>query len=279
MLDVNNTADPIGPQARLETELVQVVSQRREFWIFIAFLAGILVLGVLSFLFPNSFWRSNVLEIRISPQIFFLSMVVFALVVLTMLKRETTLQSLRLQKLRQSMVAQAEASASMLDPLTGVFNRKILRELLQGEIARAERASRPLALIMCDLNNFKQLNDRFGHLMGDYVLSQFAGTLKACVRGSDYIVRYGGDEFLLILPETDEEGAETVRNRITTRVEDWDRHHRIGDVPITVSLGVYHHVGGQSAEQDVAEADAHMYAEKLRQHSLGGLTNGTAQPS
>ena len=270
MPDENITAVPVGPQARLETELFQVVSQRRELWVLIAFLAGVLVLGVLSFLFPNSFWRSNVLEIRISPQIFFLTMVVFALIVLSMLKRETTLQTLRLQNLRQSLAAQTEASASMMDPLTGVFNRKILRELLQGEIARAERGNHPLGLIMCDLNNFKHLNDRFGHLMGDYVLSQFAGTLKACVRGSDYIVRYGGDEFLMILPETDKTGAEIVLHRITAKVEDWDRYHRAGDLPITVSIGVYHHVVGQSAEQDVAEADAYMYAEKQRQHNQGG---------
>jgi len=110
----------------------------------------------------------------------------------------------------------------MLDPLTTVFNRKVLRELLQGEIARAERSNRPLALIMCDLNNFKQLNDRFGHLMGDYVLSQFATTLKTCVRGRIYRPVWGR-RFLMILPETDEMGAEIVRNRITAKVADWDR--------------------------------------------------------
>ena len=279
MADEIKTAEPDSPQARLETELFQVVSQRRELWVLIAFLVGVLVLGSLSFLFPNSFWRLNVLEIKISPQIFFLMMMVLALVVLSMLKRETTLQTLRLQNLRQAMAAQAESSASTMDPLTGVFNRKVLRELLQSEIARAERGKHPLGLIMCDLNNFKQLNDRFGHLMGDYVLAQFAGTLKTCVRGSDHIVRYGGDEFLLILPETDEPGAAIVLNRIRTRVEEWDRHHRVGDLPITVSMGGYHHVVGQSAEQDVAEADAYMYAEKQRQHAQGGPTNGTAPAS
>ncbi len=279
MPDENNLAEPVGPQARLESELFRLESQRRELWILIVFLIGVLTLGGLSLLVPLSFWRFNALEIKISPQLFFLMMMVLVVLVLFVLKREVTIQKLRLQNLRQTMAAQTESSASMLDPLTAVFNRKILRELLQGEIARAERSNRPLALIMCDLNNFKQLNDRFGHLMGDYVLAQFAGTLKTCVRGSDYIIRFGGDEFLMILPETDEKGVEIVRNRITLKVEDWDRHHRVGDVPITVSLGVYHHVGGQSAEQDVAEADAHMYAEKLRQHSQGGLTNGAAQPS
>ena len=274
-----NPAEPVGPQARLEAELFRLESHRREIWILIAFLIGVLVLGGLSLLFPQSFWHLNVLEIKISPQLFFLLMMGLVIVVFIMLKREVTIQKLRLQNLRQTLAAQSESSASMLDPLTGVFNRKVLRQLLQSEIARAERSDRPLGLIMCDLNNFKQLNDRFGHLMGDYVLAQFAGTLKTCVRGSDYIVRYGGDEFLLILPETDEKGAEIVRDRITTKVEEWDRHHRVGDFPITVSLGGYHHVVGQSAEQDVAEADARMYAEKQRQHAQGGPTKGTAQPS
>jgi len=276
MADEIKTAEPASPQASLQTELFQAVSQRRELWILIAFLGGVLVLGVLSFLFPNSFWRLNVLEIKISPQIFFLMMMVLALIVLAMLKHKSTVQTLRLQNLRQALAAQSESSASTMDPLTGVFNRKVLRELLQGEIARAERGKHPLGLIMCDLNDFKQLNDRFGHLMGDYVLAQFAGTLKTCVRGSDHVVRYGGDEFLIILPETDEKGAEIVRNRITTKVADWDRHHRVGDLPITVSLGVYHHIEGQSAEQDVAEADARMYAEKQRQHALGGPNMGAA---
>ena len=272
-----NPAGPVGPQARLETELFRLESQRRELWILIAFLIGVLVLGALSLLFPHSFWHLNVLEVKISPQLFFLMMMVLVVLLLFMLKREVEIQKLRLQNFRQTLAAQSESSASMLDPLTGVFNRKVLRELLQSEIARAERNSRPLGLIMCDLNDFKQLNDRLGHLMGDYVLAQFAGTLKTCVRGSDYIIRYGGDEFLIILPETDEPGAAIVLNRIRTKVEEWDRHHRVGDFPLTVSLGGFHHIQGQAAEQDVAAADALMYAEKQRQHAQGGPNTGRTQ--
>jgi diguanylate cyclase (GGDEF)-like protein len=277
MTDEVNTAEPVGPHGRLETELFRLESQRRELWILITFLVGVLALGGLSFLMPLSFWRFNVLEIKISPQLFFLMLMFLVVVVLYMLKREVAIQRLRLQNLRQTLTAQSESTASMLDPLTNVFNRKVLRELLQGEIARAERNSRPLGLIMCDLNNFKQLNDRFGHLMGDYVLSQFAGTLKSCVRGSDYIVRYGGDEFLIILPETDEGGAEIVRGRIQVKVVEWDRQHRVGDTPLSVSLGGYHHIMGQSAEQDVAEADARMYMQKQKFHAQGAPHTDTAR--
>ena len=115
---------------------------------------------------------------------------------------------------------------------------------------------------MCDLNNFKQVNDRHGHLIGDYVLSQVAAILKFCVRGSDYVVRYGGDEFLVLLPETNQVGGEIVRQRVRRKVAEWDRANRVGDLPISVSLGLYLHVTGQTADMDVADADARMYADK-----------------
>ena len=133
---------------------------------------------------------------------------------------------------------------------------------------------------MCDLNNFKQVNDRYGHLMGDYVLSQIATILKSCVRGSDCVVRYGGDEFLVLLPETDQPGAEIVRQRVHQKVAEWDLSNRVGDLPISVSLGLYLHVTGQTAEKDVAEVDARMYAEKLagKRAALANISNTSSLP-
>jgi len=98
--------------------------------------------------------------------------------------------------------------------------------------------------------------------MGNYVLSQVAAILKICVRGSDCVIRYGGDEFLILLPETDQEGGETVLQRARRKVAEWDHMNRMGDLPISVSLGLHLHVAGQTVDMDVAEADARMYAEK-----------------
>jgi diguanylate cyclase (GGDEF)-like protein len=254
--------EQVGPQARIATELVRLESQKREFWVLIIFAGVVLFLGVLSFFFPHQFWYSGGLHINLSPQVLFVIMVATVLASLVYVRRDLEIRGLRLANLQQYMTAQEEQAASMVDAVTNVFTRGLLNDLLAGEISRAERTNRSLALIMCDLNNFKQVNDRYGHLMGDYVLSQIATILKSCVRGSDCVVRYGGDEFLILLPETDEKGGETVRQRMHHRVAEWDRSNRVGDLPISVSLGLYLHVTGQSPDKDVAEADARMYAEK-----------------
>jgi len=254
--------EQVGPQARIQAELLKLESQKREFWILVVFAGLVLLLGILSFFFPAAFWRSNSLHISLSPQILFVLMVATVLMALFYVRRDLEIKGLRLSNLQRLINSQQDQAASMIDAVTNVFTRGFLHDLLQGEISRAERTNRPLALLMCDLDDFKQVNDRYGHLMGDYVLSQVAAILKASVRGSDYVVRYGGDEFLVVLPETDEQGGETVRQRIRRRVGEWDQNNRVGDLPLTVSLGLHLHLTGQTAEKDVAEADARMYAEK-----------------
>lgn len=254
--------EQVGPQARIQAELVRLESQKKEFWILIVFAGVVLVLGILSFFFPGTFWHDGGLHVSLSPQVLFVIMVATVLASLVYVRRDIEVRGLRLTNIQQYMSSQEEQAASMIDAVTNVFTRGFLHDLLSGEISRAERTNRSLALIMCDLNNFKQVNDRYGHLMGDYVLSQIATILKSCVRGSDYVIRYGGDEFLVLLPETDQGGGEVVRERIHEKVAEWDRSNRVGDLPISVSLGLYLHVTGQTPDKDVAEADARMYAEK-----------------
>ena len=254
--------EQVGPQARIASELVRLESQKREFWVLISFAGVVLVLGVLSFFFPHGFWEVGGLHVSLSPQVLFVIMVGTVLASLSYVRGELEVRGLRLANIQQYLSSQEEQANSMIDTVTNVFTRAFLHDLLAGEISRAERTNRSLALIMCDLNNFKQVNDRYGHLMGDYVLSQVATILKSCVRGSDYIFRYGGDEFLVLLPETDQNGGETVLQRLRSKVAEWDRSNRVGDLPISVSLGLYLHVTGQTPDMDVAEADARMYADK-----------------
>ncbi|MCX4240738.1 diguanylate cyclase [Paraliomyxa miuraensis] len=123
------------------------------------------------------------------------------------------------------------------DPLTGVGNRRVFDERLVAEVARSRRHGRPLALLMFDLDHFKQINDRHGHLVGDDLLSLFGTILREGLRASDLPCRYGGEEFLLIAPETTGERARAVAERI--RLEYRARTAVRGTVgPQTVSVGI-----------------------------------------
>jgi diguanylate cyclase (GGDEF)-like protein len=99
------------------------------------------------------------------------------------------------------------------DPLTGLYNRRFLDEVLRRELARAERYGHALSLILIDIDNFKELNDRYGHLVGDEALKRVAKALRENIRRVDYIFRWGGDEFCVILPETNGPGAKEVVRR------------------------------------------------------------------
>ena len=146
------------------------------------------------------------------------------------------------------------------DALTGAYNRRYLDELLEQEAKRAERYNHPIGILMIDVNRFKEVNDRFGHQVGDKVLQAIAALLEETVRETDIVVRYGGDEFLLICPETDGE-TETIKERILEALVNQEGMGQLIDFPITLSIGSAHWSpgGGGSIDRVLAEADKRMY--------------------
>lgn len=148
------------------------------------------------------------------------------------------------------------------DPLTGVYNRYALDEALAREFARSQRYHHPIALLMVDIDQFKEFNDRFGHAAGDDVLRAVSSLLTRCVRSTDVVVRYGGDEFLILLIETDGEVV-YVKNRIERAVKHEFESTAYG-VPIRVSIGAAHWSPdtGESVETLLRRVDEAMYAEK-----------------
>jgi len=150
------------------------------------------------------------------------------------------------------------------DSLTGLSNHRYLQERLENEIARAGRAERPLAIVLLDLNNFKSFNDNFGHQAGDEVLRFVANAVTSCLRTTDLAGRYGGDEFLVILPQADEGGARLLLSRLRRKVE---QRNDAGfpPIPIEMSAGiaVYPREADNKADL-VAVADRAMYADKKR---------------
>ncbi len=128
---------------------------------------------------------------------------------------------------------------SVTDPLTGCFNRGYMNKKLVQELKRGKRYKRPLSLIFCDIDHFKQVNDTYGHQAGDQVLKEFAACIRTSVRVDvDWLTRYGGEEFLIVLPETEPEAAFCVAERIRACVEQRDIPWRNRSIPITASFGV-----------------------------------------
>lgn len=134
-------------------------------------------------------------------------------------------------------VNQRLSELSMTDPLTSLYNRRYLMERFHEEVERAKRYKYPLACIMLDIDDFKRINDTYGHLQGDQILQQIATIMKNSNRVVDIIARYGGEEFLLILPQTDLGGAVVVGERINKLVADTRFIRNEPDQVITLSLG------------------------------------------
>ncbi|MFC2079653.1 diguanylate cyclase [Candidatus Bipolaricaulota bacterium] len=151
------------------------------------------------------------------------------------------------------------------DPLTGVYNRRYFNQVIEQEIPRSTRYNHPIGFLMIDVNNFKEINDRHGHQVGDEVLVEVAKLFTKHVRDSDIVVRYGGDEFLLVLIETNGE-TEQVRQRIQEEVAVRNKTNPVFDFSVTFSIGCAHWspASGRAVEEVLAEADERMYESKRR---------------
>jgi diguanylate cyclase (GGDEF)-like protein len=171
---------------------------------------------------------------------------------------------------------------AVTDELTGLFNHRRFQEVMTGEVERARRYGHELGLIMLDIDNFKQVNDRHGHLQGDMVLREVAHVLRQSSREIDEPARYGGEEMAVALPQTDLEGAYRFAERVRRRIEALELPLLVGEgvLRVTASFGAASLSAGQEGDKDVlvAAADHALYrakrAGKNRTERAPGLRGG-----
>src|SRR5690349_7321916 len=262
-------APPKTEEPKLNHELAK--SDNQNWWLLghSIFVIALLTLVVIPFSIPAIAKRAEA-GLGIKP-----TDVVLGLVILVVLfDLFAAYQQFLINRLRRQLAEKQGHSdllrnLAMIDPLTGLYNRRFAEQRLSAEVARSERKGHPLTVLTLDLNNFKEINDRYGHPAGDLVLQEFAVRLNKVIRGSDLAVRLGGDEFLVLLPECTVEQLELVVGRLGVLEVDWNGEK----IPVTFSAGWKQYQAGESPEEMLARADEILYTRKRASKKFQATSN------
>src|ERR1035438_204321 len=252
--------------SRLGQELTALEKRDSEQWSIVV-CTGILVgAGLVAILFPGAILDSGTVhfELSVSRELFLGLIALLVLFNTHMISMRLKLRRARTEVVSTAIQSELLRLQSFSDPLTEVYNRRSLDEMLKKYTSRADRLKNPLAFLMIDVDRFREINSRFGHTTGDFVLLEVATILKSAVRGSDAVVRYGGDEFLVLLADAPQADVDTVKGRIGRFVQDWNNEAWLEDLVLVLSVGSSAWDPCKSTDEIMHEADQEMYAAKAR---------------
>lgn len=250
--------------AKVSQQLSALEKRDWELWLIVSG-AGILVgAGFIALTFPSAILREGNfhMEFDVSRELFISLIALLILLNTYVISRRLELRRTRELVISTTIQSELIRLQSFTDPLTEVYNRRMLDDMFRCYVAHALRLKKPLTLMVVDVDRFKDINTRFGHLTGDFVLAEIASLLKAAVRGSDAVIRYGGDEFLIFLADSPLAGAEVVNARIAKSVEDWNAAGHLAHFELTLSIGLGEWKEGMTLDQTLDEADQKMYSTK-----------------
>jgi diguanylate cyclase (GGDEF)-like protein len=261
-MDLQKNSTSLPPETNSDQEIADNLRriEKRDWWIWANSIFVMLLLtgALISFILPSLAQGSAPLfRIKVTEAIFGL----VALVVLFNLY--TIYQQVLIKRLRRQLAEKQHHSMilrelAMIDALTGLYNRRFAEQRLAAEVARSGRKGHPFIVVLLDLDEFKLINDTYGHPAGDLVLQEFAAALNRAIRSGDLAVRMGGDEFLLILPECNHEQLQLVLKRLGPLELAWEGRK----FPIKYSAGWKEYASGDQPETMLAAADQALYANK-----------------
>jgi diguanylate cyclase (GGDEF)-like protein len=250
--------------ARVTQQLSKLEKRDWELWAIVS-LTGVLVSAtLLGILFHAAFLTDDGIhfELTVSRPLAIGLFVLLGLLNTYLVSKRFEVRRLREQLISTTLQNQVIEQQSFIDPLTEIYNRQSLDQIAGRFISLAKRKRMPMVFLMVDANKFKQVNTRFGHLTGDFVLAEIAASLKSSIRASDAIVRYGGDEFLIILADTAAAGAERVIERIHRKFDEWNEAGHLDNFEVTVTVGSAEWHDGDTLDEILDQADKQMYAHK-----------------
>ncbi len=259
------TAQPsmLARAEEIQQQIQQLSGRDLQLWSIGILIILVLTAGLLALLLPNLVWAQRVVRIQVSylPQLFFGLISLILLFNIYLLGQKLALNTTRRALVRELVLNERLENLSLIDPLTQLLNRRALNELIPREVARANRLGANLTFMTIDLNGFRAINSKFGALEGDTLLVEFAKILRATFRGGDVVFRQGGDEFLVVMPDTDEERANFPLQRLQQAVEQWNLSSKKG-YELSFSWGLAPYVTGGDVADVLRAVDRKLYQKK-----------------
>lgn len=250
--------------ANVNRELAQLEKRDWELWWIVCATGLLMGGGLIAVLLPAAFMKTENFHFEVTvPR----QLVVGLMVLLILINTYLVTRRIDLRRLRQKMVSSTIQNElvrlqSFTDPLTEIYNRRSLEDLVTRYVSHARRLKKPLTFLLIDVDRFKEINTRYGHLTGDFVLVEIAGLLRNSIRGCDAVIRYGGDEFLVIVSDASAVEATKVVDRMHNSVSEWNKGAHLEGCNISLSIGVAEWIEGKTIDEVLDLADQDMYARK-----------------
>jgi diguanylate cyclase (GGDEF)-like protein len=247
----------------LQKQIHQLSGRDLQLWSIVILVILVLTGGLLAFVLPNLVWAQRIIHIEQGylPQLFFGLISLILLFNIYLLGQKLTLNATRRALISELVLNERLESLSLVDPLTQLLNRRAINVLIPREVARANRLGGSLTFMSIDLNKFRSVNMNFGTTEGDMVLTDFAKILKTVFRGGDLVFRQGGDEFLILMPDTSEEQAEYPIQRLLKGAESWNLSNK-KTYEMSFSWGVASYVTGSDVSDVLRAVDRKVYQKK-----------------
>ncbi len=261
----------------------QSMQQRTRDWqlrLMVALIVGVVGVG-LALYATLALWRADGLDLSraLAGPLLYGLIAAIVLADLYLAQKEAVIQGLEQEAVKQKIEAELNRELALLDPVTEVYNRRYLRVLLKKELSRVQRYQTALSMMMVDITGFRRVNESLGHTGGDVVLRQIAYILRNQTRNSDIIVRFGGDEFLVVLPDTEDEGAYILVDRLKQGLADWSSRSGMTEFELRFAIGVARYAPERRLDEILELAEHRMVRDRQQKEDSGRPAPARAEGS
>lgn len=216
---------------------------------------------------PSSGWTLAGIA-QLVPPLLYGVLALLVLVNYYVAQREGVIQGLHQELVQQKIEAELNRELALLDPVTEVYNRRYLRMILAKEVSRAKRYGKGLSVMMVDVTGFRRVNESLGQTGGDVVLKQIAHLIQGGIRNSDYIIRFGGDEFLVVLPDTDDANVAMLAGRLKESFREWLRRSGMTEFNLRFAIGLARHLPDRPIDEILRLAEQRMVQDKQKAEAI-----------